>query len=317
MITLEEIRQAKNELPPEVVCTPVIRATELSREIGSDIFLKLENFQTTGSYKARAAYTLLNRLSPEQKRRGATISSSGNFAAAFACMGALLDIPTTVVMMKKTAPYKSERTRRFGAEVVFCENRNQARWDMIAQLERERGITAINTFEDPNVSRGHGTLGLEIVEQIPDADIVLIPVSSGGLIAGVATAIKSIRPETRIVGIQPEGSPAMYRSFHTGSLCEVPEPSTVCDALVAARPGQLPFEHVRSYVDDMILVSDEEAISAVCVLAEGAKCVAEPGGAVGIAAIRAGKIDVQGKRVVVLISGGNIDPHQFGGYLAR
>jgi threonine dehydratase len=307
MITLADIEQARRELPEQIVYTPVVAAHTFSEETGGTILLKAENLQITGSYKARAAFTVLNRLSEEQKRRGAAISSSGNFAAAFAFMGRLLGIPATVVMMQKTSPYKAGRTRRFGAEVVFCENRNQARWDMLAHLERERGVTAINTFEDPNVARGHGTIGLEVIEQVPDADIVLVPVSSGGLIAGVAAAVKSLRPSVRVIGVQPEGSPAMYRSFHTGRLCEVPEPATVCDALVAARPGLLPFEHVRRYVDDMILVSDDQAVQAVRALADTAKLVVEPGGAVGVAALQAGKIDVRGKRTVVLLSGGNVD----------
>ena len=315
MITLEEIQQARQELPPEVVCTPVIRADALSAATGGAVWLKAESLQVTGSYKARAAFTILNRLSPEQKRHGAAISSSGNFAAAFAYMGTLLNIPTTVVMMQKTSPYKAERTRRFGANVVFCENRNQARWDMLAQLEREQGITTINTFEDPNVSRGHGTIGLEIVEQVPDVDIVLVPISSGGLIAGLATAVKSLRPDAKVIGIQPEGSSAMYQSFHKGALCEIPEPVTICDALVAARPGRLPLEQARRYVDDIVLVSDDQAIDAIKNLAGGSKLIAEPGGAVGVAALLTGKVEVRGKKVVALVSGGNIDLKQLGGYL--
>lgn len=315
MITLAEIEEAQQELPPEVVRTPVLRADALSEETGGTVFLKTENLQVTGSYKARAAFTILNRLSDDQQRRGAAISSSGNFAAAFAYMGTLLGIPTTVVMMQKTAPYKVERTRRFGAEVVLCENRHESRWETLDRLNAERGITTINTFEEPNVIRGHGTIGLEIMEQIPDGDVVLIPISSGGLIAGVATAVKAIRPSVRVIGVQPEGSQAMYRSFRQGRVCGIDEARTICDALIAARPGALPFEHVQRYVDDVVLVSDEQVKYAVRTLAGAAKLVVEPSGAVGVAAMQSGVVDVHGKTVIALVSGGNIAPGQLAGIL--
>ena len=306
MITREEIEQARAELPSDVVNTPVLQADAISNETGATVLLKTENLQVTGSYKSRAAFTILNRLSDEQKQRGAAISSSGNFAAAFAYMGALLEVPTAVVMMQKTSLFKVERTRGFGAEVVLCENHNKARWETLDRLEQERGFTAINTWEDADVVRGHGTIGIEILEQAPDVDIVIVPVSSSGLIAGIATAVKSLRPSVKVIGVQPEGSQAVYRSFHEGAICEVEEPDTICDALIAARPGALPFDHVRQYVDDVVLVSDEQAKDAIRILASTTKLVAEPGGAVSVAALLSGDIDVHGKTVVSLISGGNI-----------
>lgn len=312
MITLEEIENVRQELPAAIVRTPVVRAATLSEETGGTVLLKMENLQVTGSYKSRAAFTILNRLSDEQKKCGAAISSSGNFAAAFAYMGALLGIPATVVMMKKTSPYKAERVRNCGAQVVLCDNNNQARWDTLDQLERERGLTVINTWEDANVLRGHGSIGLEIVEQVPDIDVVLVPVSSGGLIGGLATAVKALRPSAKVIGIQPEGSQAAYRSFHQDTLCEVEEPVTICDSLIAARPGALPFAHIRQYVDDMVLVSDDQVRYAVRTLASAVKLVVEPGGAVGVAAMQSGVVDVRNKTVVALLSGGNIAPAHLG-----
>ncbi|MEE2709228.1 MAG: threonine/serine dehydratase [Gemmatimonadota bacterium] len=306
MITLEEIEQAMMELPSDLVNTPALHADAISNETGATVLLKTENLQVTGSYKSRAAFTILNRLSDEQKQRGAAISSSGNFAAAFAYMGTLLEVPTAVVMMRKTSLFKVERTRGFGAEVVLCENHNKARWDTLDRLEQERGLAAINTWEDADVVRGHGTIGIEILEQAPDVDIVIVPVSSSGLIAGIATAVKSLRPSVKVIGVQPEGSQAVFRSFHEGAICEVEEPETICDALIAARPGALPFDHVRQYVDDVVLVSDEQAKDAIRILASTTKLVAEPGGAVSVAAVLSGDIDVRGKTVVSLVSGGNI-----------
>jgi len=315
LVTLEEIEQARKELPPEIVCTPVLRSGAISDQTGADVWLKTENLQVTGSYKTRAAYTILNRLSEDQKKKGAAISSSGNFATAFAFMGTLLGIPTAIVMMEKTSPYKIQRTRDYGAEAVLCENRNQARWDTLDRLGRERGITAINTWEDGNVIRGHGSIGAEIMEQVSDLDAVIVPVSSGGLIGGIATAVKTLNPAVRVIGVQPEGSQAVYQSFLKKEICEVPEPDTVCDSLVAPRPGVLTFEHVMAYVDEMVLVSDKQAIDAVKYLVGTAKLVVEPGGAVGVAALLNGIVSLEGRKVVALLSGGNIMPEQLAGYL--
>ena len=315
MITLEQIEQARQELPPEVVYTPLLRSPAVSDQTGADVWLKAENLQVTGSYKSRAAFTILNRLTDEQKKRGAAISSSGNFATAFAYMGSLLGIPTAIVMMKKTSPYKVQRTLDYGAEAVLCENHNQARWDTLDRLGRERGITAINTWEDENVVRGHGSIGAEIMEQAPDLEAVIVPVSSGGLIGGTATAVKTLTASVKVIGVQPEGSQAVYQSFQKKEICEVPEPNTVCDSLVAPRPGNLTFEHVMAYVDEMVLVSDEQAIDAVRYLVGTTKLVVEPGGAVGVAALLNGIVNLKGRKVAALLSGGNIMPTQLAGYL--
>ena len=315
MVTLEEIEQARRELPTEIVYTPLLRSPSVSDQSGADVWLKAENLQVTGSYKTRAAYTILNRLSDRQKKKGAAISSSGNFATAFACMGTLLGIPTAIVMMEKTSSYKIHRTREYGGEAVLCENHNQARWDTLDRLGRERGVTVINTWEDENVVRGHGSIGAEIMEQAQDLDAVIVPVSSGGLIGGVATAVKTLNPAVKVIGVQPEGSQAVYQSFQNKEICEVPEPNTVCDSLVAPRPGVLTFEHVMASVDEMVLITDTQAIDAVKYLVGTTKLVVEPGGAVGVAALLNGIVSLKGKKVVILLSGGNIMPEQLAGYL--
>jgi threonine dehydratase len=305
MVSLNDIRTAQFELSPVIRRTPLLPSEELSEATGSRVFLKCENLQVTGSYKVRAAFTILNRLSAEQKQRGAALSSSGNFASAFAYMGRLLGVPTAIVMMQKTAPFKVEKTRRYGGEIVFCENRYEARFEVLEQLQRERGITAINHLEDANTIIGHGTVGAEIMEQLPDADAVLVPISTGGLIAGVAMAVKEIKPTVKVIGVQPEGSNATYLSFQHGKVVKIPEVNTICDALTATYPGALPWEYIKRYVDDVVTVSDDDAKDAVVFLAEHAKCVVEAGGAVTIAAMRTGKVQLQGKNVVALSSGGN------------
>jgi threonine dehydratase len=305
MITLEQIKQARSEYPPVMRTTPLVASDDLSEQVGASVWLKCENLQVTGSYKPRAAFTLLHRLSDEQKRRGAALSSSGNFASAFAYMGRLLGIPTAIVMMQKTSPLKAEKTIRYGGEIVWCENRFEARFETLKRLEAERGLVTINTLEEPNVAIGHGTAGLEIAEQLPNVDLVLVPISTGGLIAGVATALKESNPRTKVIGVQPEGSNAAYLSYRAGKVVTIPGTNSICDGLTATRPGELMFAHIQRYVDDVVLVSDDEVKATVAWLAERDKLVVEPSGAVGVAALMTGKVRASGN-VVALLSGGNI-----------
>jgi threonine dehydratase len=311
MVTLEDIRQAGADLPDWVIRTPLLRALEWPEGL---VWVKPENLQTTGSYKLRAAFTMLNRLPEEQKRRGAAISSSGNFAGAWAYSGSRLGVLAAVVMQEKTSPYKVEKTRRYGGEVVLCPNDFEARWTTLDGLERDRGIRAINTFESADVIAGHGTIGLEILADLPDVDHILVPVSSGGLIAGVATAAKALRPEVQIHGVQPEGSHAVTTSFQRGEVTRIDRVDTICDALIAQYPGALPFEHIQTYVDSMTLVPDAEVKQAIRWLVDRTKLVVEAGGAVCAAALLSGRLSLTGK-VVVLLSGGNIHPDTLAGYL--
>ncbi|MDH7568856.1 MAG: threonine/serine dehydratase [Armatimonadota bacterium] len=315
MVTLEAIRQAQQGLPPVIRRTPVLHAEALSTELGAPVHWKCENLQVTGSYKTRAAYWMIAVLPPEKRARGVAIASSGNFATATAFAGALLGVRTCLVMMEKTSPFKVEKTRRYGGEVVFCPNDFQGRWDALRRLEEE-GITVIWTFEEPSVIAGHGTIGLELLEDLPAVDQVLVPVSSGGLIAGVATAVKEIKPSVRVVGVQPEGANAMFVSLQRGEVTEIPEVNTICDALIARWPGKLPFAHAQKYVDDMVLVTDEETRAAMRHLAEQGKLVAEPGGAVTTAALMTGKVSVAGRCTVALLSGGNVAPSVYAQILA-
>lgn len=314
LVTLAQIQAARAKLPPQIVHTPLLYSEDMAEVAGVPVWFKPESLQVTGSYKARAAFTMLNHLADEQKARGAAISSSGNFASAWAYMGRLLGIPTTVVMQEKTSPLKVEKTRRYGAEVILCPNDFDARWRTLFALEPERGIRAINTFDDADVIAGHGTLGLEMIEDLPEVETVLVPISSGGLIAGVAAAVKELRPQARVIGVQPEGANATYLSRQRGEITRIDNLDTICDALIAAHPGRLPWPHIQKYVDDVVLVSDQEVKTAIAWLVERAKLVVEAGGSVCTAALLAGKVRPQGK-TIVLLSGGNILPQTLARYL--
>ncbi len=310
MITLQNIKDTRTTLPKEIVRTPLLFSEELTRDFGAEIYLKAENLQVTGSYKSRAAFHILNSLSAEQKQKGAAISSSGNFAGAFAFMGSLLGISTSIVMMEQTAPFKIEKTRQYGGKVILCENRFEARWETLDQLESE-GTAAINTFEAPEVIVGHGTIGLDILQDNPDIDMILVPISSAGLIAGVALAAKEINPNVKIIGVQPEGCNATHLSFQKGSMQTIEHVDTICDALVATKPGVLPFEYVQKYVDDVVLISEESVKKAVGLLFEKTKLVVEPSGAVGVAALLSEVVSAENGRIVSLLSGGNISRENF------
>jgi threonine dehydratase len=316
LVSIADVYAARVRLPAEIVRTPLIPCDALSRQVGAEVWLKAENLQVTGSYKARAAFTLLDRLPPEQRARGAALTSSGNFAQAMAYMGRLLSVPTSLVMAEGTSPLKVERTQAFGGEVVFCGSDFEDRWRTLARLEEERGIRAINHFEDPDVVAGHGTLGWEILEQSPTPDTVLVPVSSGGLIAGIAVTIKALHPSTHVIGIQPEGSNAMHASRAAGHVVAIPEVRTLCDALTAGRPGELTFAHVQACVDDIVLVSDAQVVEAVAFLAEQTRLVVEPGGAVGVAALLSGRVRPTGT-TIALLSGGNVDRERLARYLGE
>lgn len=317
MIGIEDIRQAAEEIRHRVRLTPVLPSPDLSEETGCDVVLKCENLQVTGSYKPRAAFTVLERLADAGRKAGVALSSSGNFASALAYAGRVLNVPTALVMMQKTAPFKVEKTKRYGGEVVFCENQYEARFEALQRLGVERRMTVINHLDNADVIAGHGTIGVEVVEQVPDVAAVLVPASTGGLLAGVATAVKATLPHARIVGVQPEGSNAVALSFTRGEVVRISEVDTICDALTATCPGPLPWEHIRRYVDDVVTVSDDEVKRAVAFLAERAKLVVEAGGAVAVAALRAATIRFPGKKVVAILSGGNIDPSTLARWLSE
>ena len=306
LVTFENIRKAREALPSVIRRTPIIPFSRDSAEVGREkLFLKAENLQVTGAYKPRAAFTVINFLSPEERAKGVVLSSSGNFAQGFAYAGACLGVPIVVVMMDRASPYKVEATRGYGAEVVFCGNDPLARQPKVATIARARGMTEIDTWENHMVVAGHASIGLEIVEDFPDVETILVPVSSGGLSAGVSTAVKLSRPDVKVIGVQPVKANAAYVSMQKGEPTTIDYWDTLADGLSAVRPGVVPFLHLQKHLDEIVLVSEEDLAAAFRKLLFRAKLMGEPAGVVAPAAYLAGTVDVDRKTVAIL-SGGNV-----------
>ncbi len=281
-----------------------LRETPLLSAPGGHLF-KCENLQWSGAYKARAAWALWESLQPEQRRAGAALSSSGNFATAFCMAAREWQGRATVVMMPRTAPVKVERVRAAGGRVVFCEDRYAARFECLAELAESEGLITFDHREDALVLAAHGGVGLELARHLPAwVESVLVPVSTGGLLAGVASALKQLRPNIRVVGVSPGGNPSASESFRNRRLQSRPV-KTVCDALTADCPGRLPFEIMLEAVDEILVVAEETVLRASRELLLEHKLLVEPGGAVGYAAYLEGKLSGPS---CMLLSGGNVDP---------
>ena len=272
------------------------------------MWLKLETQQPTNSFKVRPALNAMLRHLDEARRRGVVTSSSGNYAQAVAYAARALDVNAQIVMMRKSSPLKVERTRQLGGEVVFCENTFQDRWKTVFRIQDETGRLLLHPFDSEETIAGDGTIGLELVEQIESDFCAVVPVSGGGLIAGIAAVVKTLRPGCCVIGVQPAANPSMALSVEKGKRVTVTPGPTLADALTVATPGERTFEIVRRRVDQVVLVEEAKIIEGVRTLAEEQKLVVEPGGAVGAAALLSDKIDRGNLDVVLILSGGNILP---------
>jgi threonine dehydratase len=305
-VTLEEVRAAARALPSLVRHTPLWPCALDPAQIGQErLFLKLENMQAIGAYKVRAAFTMVAALTPQQRANGVVLTSSGNFAQAFALAGGHFGVRMCVVMLAATSPYKIEATRALGAEVDLFDGPALQRQDRVEALAHQRNMTAIDTWEERPIIAGHGTLGLEILEDLPDVEQILVPVSSGGLAAGVSTAVKQAAPQVQVIGVQPVGANAAYLSLRAGRPIAIDHWNTIADGLSARRPGERPFAHLERYLDRIVLVEERDIALAHRMLFRRAKTVSEPAGAVSVAAFISKQIDVE-RRTVAVVSGGNL-----------
>jgi|DewCreStandDraft_2_1066082.scaffolds.fasta_scaffold00169_81 threonine dehydratase len=304
--TLEDVQQAHRAIRTLARVTPLVEALELSTQPGQRLFLKLESLQTTGSFKIRGALNALLHFSPEEQRRGAIAASSGNHGKAVAYAAKHLGIPAVIVVPEDVSPPKAQGILEAGAELHRAGRFSAERFAYAYRLVAERGLRLVHSYDDPYVIAGQGTIGLEILEQLPDASTVLVPMSGGGLISGIALAIKSRAPHIRIVGVEPQGANRFQRSLSAGRPVALDRADTVADGLRVLEPGELTFALVSRYVDDVVTVTDEEILEAVRRLLRYARVLAEPSGAASVAAALSGKV-AEGGKVVAVVSGGNID----------
>jgi threonine dehydratase len=308
VLTVEEIVAAREAIKGVAHRTPLIRSRTLSEMTGAEVHLKMENLQRTGSFKIRGALNKIASLDEGEKRRGVVAASAGNHAQGVALAARHFGVSSTVVMPRDASIAKVEATRRYGAEVVLHgENYNDAQ-ERARELGKERDLVFVHAFEDLKVMAGQGTIGLEVIEDLPDAETFVSPIGGGGLVSGIATALKAMRPGMRVIGVQPEGSATVPQSLKAGRIVRRSSVATIADGLATKQVGELAFAHIRALVDEAVAVEEGQIASAILTLLERCKTVVEGGGAVGIAALLNRRFNVrEGEKVVVLLSGGNID----------
>src|SRR5579875_1387531 len=308
-VTLSEIQDAANRLAGVAYRTPLLPAMTFQVPGDNQLWLKAENLQRTGSFKFRGAYNAVSGLSPEERARGVITYSSGNHGQAVAAAAALVGIPAVIVVPENAVPIKVEAIRRWGAEIVCAGTTSLDRENRAHELVAERGYVVIPPFDDRRIIAGQGTAGLEIAADLPEVDAVVVQVGGGGLMSGVATAVKALKPSTRIIGVEPAGAADAKGSLTQDRLVTWDRIDTVADGLRTSRIGELNFATMRELVDDIVTVEEDEILAAVGELARETKLVVEPSGAVATAALLNDRTGLRGARVVALISVGNVDPH--------
>jgi threonine dehydratase len=316
MLTFNDILEARERLRGVAHCTPVVRSKQFNEAAGCEVFFKCENLQRAGAFKFRGAYNKIASLSEEERRRGVLAYSSGNHAQATALAARLFGIPAVIVMPLDAPQIKVTATRGYGAEVIFYDRYNESRESTGDRVCRERGLTLVPPFDDYKIMAGQGTAALELLEEAPELDALLVPTSGNGLLAGCAVAARHLRPAIRCFGVEPEAGNDTWQSMRKGERVEIEVPRTIADGLQVTAPGKLTFPITQQLVEDILLVSDAEMIETIRFILERMKLLAEPSGAAAAAAVRHRKTDLAGLRVGVILSGGNVDLTKLAGYLA-
>lgn len=306
-VTLEDVKKARQALEGHVRPTPLHHLPNLSTQIGLPVYFKTENLQRAGSFKIRGAFTKMYSLTAEEKARGVIAASAGNHAQGVALAAQSLGITSTICMPEGAPITKVEATESYGARVVLHGLTYDDAYQKALELQQQHGYTFIHGFDDPYTVAGQGTIGLEIFEDLPDVATVVVPIGGGGLASGVALALKALKPNVRIVGVQATGAPAIYLSQRQGELVYTDSVRTIADGIAIKRPGKLNWELIHKYVDEVVLVDEEEIAQSILVLLERAKLMVEGAGAVGLAALLNNKVENLQGPVCVILSGGNID----------
>jgi threonine dehydratase len=317
MIGIDDVRSAAAALDGVAHRTPVLSSRTLDAATGATVLCKAECYQRGGAFKFRGAYSMISRVPSQQRARGVAAYSSGNHAQAVAIAAAMLDAPAVILMPENAPAAKLDATRGYGAEVVTYDRYSQDRDQLGRELAESRGLTLVPPYEHPLVMSGQGTAALELLEQAPGLDALLVPVGGGGLMAGCATAAKALAPDIEMIGVEPEQGDDTRRSLAAGERVRIPMPRTIADGQQVETPGELTFAVNRRLADSVELVSDGEIIDAMLFAFDRMKVVLEPSGACALAALLAGRVRLPGRRVGVVLSGGNVGAARFAELTAR
>lgn len=302
---LQDFTTAREHLQKVLLPTHLIYSPIFSEESGNQIYIKPENLQKTGAFKIRGAYNKINKLTEEEKKRGVIASSAGNHAQGVAYAARELGIKAVIVMPKTTPLIKVQSTKKYGAEVVLYGDVYDDAYQKAKELEAQEGYVFVHPFDDIDVLEGQGTIALEILEEMPDAEVIVVPIGGGGLISGIAAAAKMIKPDIKIIGVEPSGAASATEALKKNKVVTLPEANTIADGTAVKRIGDLTFKCIKQYVDEVVTVDDYELTEAFLLLAEKHKIIAENSGILPLAALK--KLTERGKKVVPVVSGGNID----------
>lgn len=305
MLDLKHFQEAKKRVDEVIIPTPLIYSEAFSKECKNQVYIKPENLQRTGAFKIRGAYNKIVKMDDEAKAKGLIASSAGNHAQGVAYAASKLGVKATIVMPQHTPLIKVEATEAHGADVVLAGEVYDEAYQKACDLQKEHGYTFVHPFNDEDVIEGQGTIALEILEELPEADIILVPIGGGGLISGIACAAKQIKPTIKIIGVEPEGAASALAAINEDQVVALKEANTIADGTAVKEIGDMTFDYIKEYVDGIITVSDYELMDAFLLLVEKHKLVAENSGILSLAALK--KLNEKNKKVVSLISGGNID----------
>jgi threonine dehydratase len=315
--TLDDISAARRSLDMSIRKTPLARSDIFSRMIGTDVFLKLECLQKTGSFKVRGAFTKLNSLSDRDRSNGVIAASAGNHAQGLAYASSKENIRCTIVMPRNASPAKVAATRSYGAKVILSGENYESSWNETVRIANEEGLAIVHAFNDSQVVCGQGTIGLELLEDLNDFDRIYLPIGGGGLAAGVAIAVKAKRPNVKIIGVESEAFPSMKESIAKGELQTTNSGYTIADGISVKSPGNLTYEILSDLIDDIVLVDDTSIVKTMFLLMERAKLVVEPAGAASLAYLISNGYSKKNERAIVLLSGGNVDMYLLGQVVAK
>lgn len=310
MVNTKDVFEARNIIKKEIYRTPVITNEEINRKTGNDVFFKLENLQKTGAFKIRGVLNKIFHLSDEERNKGLICASSGNHGLGVSYVANKMRLKATIVIPEITPVEKVNKLKKFSNVLIFGKNYLES-YNYALKEAKRNNLTFIHPFDDPFIIAGQGTISLEILEDIPDVDYIIVPIGGGGLASGILTTIKNLKADIKVIGVQSEGAPSMYKSWKKGKIVEIKEINTLAEGIAVGKPGELTFNIVKKFIDDIVLVNDDEILEGMKTLFKEVKIIGELAGVVSFSAIWNGKIKLKNKKICCIITGGNFSEKYF------